>query len=202
MIVVARVVFLCKCSTDVDASLVGQNVETASEHPLRLLRGDDRHFALLDAKHHGEEHLADFRTRLARGEYWLVGTQRDRIVTYTWLHVRRRCAYPYLPGCTFELPADFGYGYDAWTVPELRGVGLRRRVFAAELAILRNLYRKSWQASFFVAHQLDGARRSLGRIGIDVVPLWRIALGRDRRLAWDALAEHGGVRPACECDAV
>src|SRR5581483_3427199 len=126
------------------------------------------------------------RARLARGEHWMVGLVDDRIVTYTWLHGRPTCEYPYLPGCTFNLSADTGYGYDAWTPPDLRGGGLRRRAFLEELHILRALG-KNWEASYFVKHQLDGATRSLGKVGIVIEPLWRVTLQRDKRLAVENL---------------
>jgi hypothetical protein len=108
--------------------------------------------------------------------------------------VRDRCEYPYLPGCAFALPPSFGYGYDAWTPPELRGAGLRRLAFAEELRVLSAAGR-AWEASYFVAHQLDGARRSLAQAGIAVVPLWRITLAADRRLRAERLLDEPGVHP-------
>jgi hypothetical protein len=44
---------------------------------------------------------------------------------------------------------------------------------------------KRWEASFFVAHQLDGARRSLARAGVELVPLWRVTLGPRRRVSFE-----------------
>ncbi len=189
MIVLAREVFLCKCSTDVDDDLDGVD-------SLRFVDGAEHHLRLLDPVHHGDDHLADFRSRLARGERWLLGLLGDRLATYTWMHTRSRCEYPYLPGCAFLLPEDFGYGYDAWTPPDLRGLGLRRRAFAEELRRLRALG-KSSEASFFVAHQLEGARRSLAVAGIGIVPLWRVALGCSSRPVSERLTdESDGIRPA------
>src|SRR5579875_1361308 len=104
MIVFAREVFLCKCSTDVPATDAGDGLT----RELRFLRGGTEHLRLLDPAHHNAEHVADFRARLARGEHWLLGLLGDRVATYTWLHTRARCEYPYLPGCAFDLPDDFG----------------------------------------------------------------------------------------------
>ncbi len=192
MIVLAREVFLCKCSTVVAASRVADDLV----RPVRFVRGREEHLAALDPVHHGADHVWDLRARLARGETWMLGLTGEGVATYTWLHGRATCEYPYLPGCAFDLPADFGFGYDAWTPPELRGAGLRRRAFVEELAWLR-ADGKRWEASFFVAHQLDGARRSLALAGIDVVPLWRVALGAGRRLRVERLEDHPGVTPRC-----
>ena len=204
MIVFAREVFLCKCSTEVrgrapDSPALAPPAADAGAAPpdaasLEFVLGGEDDLASLDPVHHGDQHLADFRARFARGEQWLIGLLGGRIATYTWLHTRPRCEYPYLPGSAFDLPSDFGYGYDAWTPPELRGSGLRRRAFVEELRVLRGM-NKTWEASYFVAHQLEGARRSLARVGVDIFPLWRIALGRDRRVTCRKLAEHEGVRP-------
>jgi hypothetical protein len=187
MIVLAREVFLCKCSTDVRSERGGQPTDAC----LRFVAGAPAHVDLLDREHHTGEHAEDFLARLARGEYWLLGLLGERIATYTWLHTRPRCSYPYLPGCEFGLSDDYGYGYDAWTLPGLRGGGLRRLAFVEELRVLASLGR-AWEASFFVAHQLEGASRSLARADITIVPLWRVALGRDRRLQADRL-EKGGA---------
>jgi hypothetical protein len=191
VIVFAREVFLCKCSTEVPPS----EPDDAIARELRFVRGGEEHLPLLDPAHHNAEHVADFRARLARGEHWLLGLMGGRLATYTWLHTRRRCEYPYLPGCAFELPDDYGYGYDAWTPPELRGAGLRRRAFAEELRTLQATGR-AWEASYFVAHQIEGAHRSLALAGIAVVPLWRITLAPGRRLRADALMPHPGPAPA------
>jgi hypothetical protein len=54
-----------------------------------------------------------------------------------------------------------------------------------------------WEASFFVKHQLEGAKRSLGKVGIDVVPLWRVQLQRDRKLSFEELVPGDtSTRPA------
>jgi len=193
MIVLAREVFLCKCSTALEAPPRDDGHDGGTPN-LRFFCGDLSHLPLLDPAHHGDEHVRDFRQRLARGETWLLGMRGGRVATYTWLHDRDMCAYPYLPGCAFDLPADTAFGYDAWTPPQLRGGGLRRSAFVAELRLLADRG-KAWEASFFVAHQLEGARRSLGLVGITVVPVWRVALGRDRRLSLTSLADSGGITP-------
>jgi hypothetical protein len=199
MIVLAREVFLCKCATDT----VGEpNGEMSSERDgdrtddLRFVSGGEAELDRLDPRSHNGKHIDDFRARLARGEHWLVGLGNEQIVTYTWLHTRPRCEYPYLPGCAFALPAVFGYGYDAWTIPELRSRGLRRRAFVEELRMLAGRG-KVWEASFFVAHQIEGARRSLAQARVAIVPLWRVRLGRDRIPRAEVLAEEEteGVRP-------
>jgi hypothetical protein len=124
-----------------------------------------------------------------------VGDADGKIVTYTWLHTRSQVSYPSLPGCVFEVAADVGYGYDAWTPPELRGAGLRRRAFLEELHVLARLGRR-WEASFFVKHQLEGATRSLALVGIEVVPLWRVTVNRDKTLNAEQLREDSSTRPA------
>jgi hypothetical protein len=193
MIVLAREVFLCKCATDVVDVNDAPAMDGASRD-LRFVRGDVDQLALLDPSHHTPEHVCELRARLERGEIWLVGALGSRVATYTWLHTRASCEYPYLPGCAFDLPVEHAFGYDAWTAPDLRGVGLRRRAFVEELRWLRSLG-KRWESSFFVAHQLDGARRSLGLAGVQIAPVWRVALGHDRRLVFERLRDEPGITP-------
>ena len=183
MIVLAREVFVCRCSTDVPMP----------ETDLKFRRGTEADLALLNDEHD----KAQLRERLDRDEWWVIGAKDDRIVTYTWLHTRDRIDYPYLPGCTFAVDGEVGYGYDAWTPPELRGGGLRRACFAHELGVLKSLGRK-WEASFFVKHQLEGATRSLAKVGIVIEPLWRVRLKADKSLDVEKLTEDGtkSVRPA------
>jgi hypothetical protein len=210
MIVLAREVFLCKCSTEVlpegrptarrvPSTQVRTSAPNDAPGDLCFVRGTAEHLPLLDSVHHSPTHLAELRQRLARGESWLLGLQGSRAATYTWLHTRATCEYPYLPGCAFELPADHGFGYDAWTSPEARGSGLRRRAFVEELRWLDEVG-KRWESSFFVAHQLAGAQRSLARVGVKIIPLWRVALGRDRRITLERLCneEEPGLRPCAE----
>ena len=198
MIVFAREVFVCKCSTDVPREDPEAN-ELARQ--MRFVKGGEAEIARLDPAHHNAEHVADFRARLARGEHWMVGLVADRILTYTWLHSRSSCDYPYLPGCTFNLAKNVGYGYDAWTPPDLRGGGLRRSAFLEELHIL-SAKGLAWEASYFVKHQLEGASRSLGKVGIVIAPLWRVTLNAKRRLALENLAPgDASTTPAFETTA-
>jgi hypothetical protein len=192
VIVLAREVFVCKCGTDVP-----REDPSATEEVKRVVwvQGNNEHLSILPPEHHSAEHVDELRARLARGEHWVLGLLDDKVVSYTWLHKRRRIEYPYLPGCVFETADDVGYGYDAWTPPELRGGGLRRRGFQEELHVLKTMGCK-WEASFFVKHQLDGATRSLAKVGIQIVPLWRVQLQRDRKLSFDDLAPgDGSTRP-------
>jgi len=184
VIVLAREVFVCKCSTDVprEDPTAGEQVRA-----VRWLQGGEAELAILDPEHHNPEHVAELRQRLQRGEYWMVGQLDTRIVTYTWLHKRPKIDYPYLPGCSFDIATDVGYGYDAWTPPDLRGGGLRRRGFLEELFVLRTVLGCAWETSFFVKHQLEGATRSLGKAGIEIIPLWRARLERDRKLSFENL---------------
>ncbi len=125
---------------------------------MRFAKGSLDDLERLDPAHHNADHVAELAQRLARDEHWLIGDADGKIVTYTWLHTRSEVSYPSLPGCTFTVAPDVGYGYDAWTPPELRGAGLRRRAFLEELHVLERLGMK-WEASFFVKHQLEGATR-------------------------------------------
>ena len=190
MIVLAREVFLCKCSTETTEldSLVRAT-------PLTFVLGGSAHMGLLDRQHHGPARCSEFGARLARGERWLVGLVGERVATYTWLHTRPSCAYPYLRGCEFILPVRYAYGYDAWTAPDLRGLGYRLRAFHFELGVLKACG-KAWEASFFIASQLAGAQRSLSRAAIDVVPLWRVALGPKRSVVAEELQPQSDVLPA------
>lgn len=194
MIVFAREVFVCKCSTrvpDDDPNAEGIAKET------RFFKGTEADLARLDRAHHNDAHRGELRQRLARGEHWVLGEAGGRIVTYTWLHERREIRYPSMPGCVFHVADDVGYGYDAWTPPDLRGGGLRRRAFLEELHVLERMG-KHWEASFFVKHQIEGARRSLGLVGITIAPLYRVAVRRDKSLEVERLAAEGdeSVRPA------
>jgi hypothetical protein len=193
MIVLAREVFLCACSTDVPAAAA--TADDGLSRELAFVRGGEDHLRLLDPEHHAPDQVNDMRARLARGETWLVGLLSSRIATYTWLHTRPACEYPYLPGCAFDLPADHGYGYDAWTTPSLRNAGLRRRAFVEELRWLQALGKRR-EASFFVSHQLAGATRSLALAGVHVVPLWRVVLRNDRGASFERLRDDApGISP-------
>jgi hypothetical protein len=187
MIVFAREVFVCKVAT-VPEVVEGNEPFNEMAKRMVVVKGGEAEIAKLDREHHNDEHIVDFRARLARGEHWMVCLDGDKIVTYTWLHTRDECEYPYLPGCKFKLAPPIGYGYDAWTPPDLRGGGLRRRAFLEELKILHD-YGKAWEASYFVKHQLEGATRSLAKVGIHVIPLWHVKLKADKSLAVEKIAK-------------
>ncbi len=104
------------------------------------------------------------------------------------MSIARDFDYVELPGCRFALRADVAYGHGAWTPPSLRGRGYRRRAFLEELRWLRQIDKK-WEASVFIAAQLEPARRSLAPVGIRVEPLWRVTYGRDRRAAFERLGD-------------
>jgi hypothetical protein len=184
MLLVSRTLFACKCSTnarrdDPDASDEARKV--------RWVRGGEEHLGLLSSDDHRPDQIDELRARLQRGEYWVLGLLGDRVASYTWLHTRDVIDFPYLPGCTFRVAVDVGYGYDAWTPPDLRGAGIRRRGFLEELHVLEQMG-MGWEASFFVDSQIEGAQRSLGKVGIEVVPLWRVHLEHDRSLTIEQLA--------------
>ncbi len=191
MIVLGREVYVCKCSTDVP--LDDPNASPEAKR-VRWVKGTAADLARLPKEHHNAEHVEELRARLARGEHWVLGLDgeaQDRVVSYTWLHTRKVIDYPYLPGCTFETADDVGYGYDAWTPPELRGAGLRRVGFLVELNVLKAQGIK-WEASFFVKHQLEGATRSLGKAGIQIVPLWKVRLEKRDALSFQELVPGDG----------
>ena len=191
MLVFAREVFVCKCSTDVirrDPSATGLAAR------VQFSKGTEADIDRVDRKHHGDEDISQMKQRLERGDHWMVGEVDGAIVAYTWLHHRDRAAYPSLPGCEVRLRSDTGYGYDAWTDPDLRGHGLRRVGFLEELNVLADWGLK-WEASFFVKHQLEGASRSLGQVGIEVVPIWRVWLKSDRTLGAEHLIDDDAAVP-------
>lgn len=193
MLVFAREVFVCKCPTEVPET---DPVAEGMAAQVQFSRGGETDLGRLDREHHGDEDIRQMRERLARGDYWMIGEVDRRIVSYTWLYRGGTAAYPSLPGCEIRLRSDTGYGYDAWTPPDLRGHGLRRVGFLAELNILRREWGLAWEASFFVKHQLEGATRSLGQVGIAVIPLWRIWLQADRTLAAERLADDDAAVPS------
>jgi hypothetical protein len=182
---ISREVFVCKCSTDVRLDDPDASEEVAN---VKWLRGGEEHLSLLSESDHKPAQIDELRARLARGEYWVLGLAGTRVVSYTWLHTRDVIDFPYLPGCTFRVAAGVGYGYDAYTPPDLRGGGLRRRGFLDELRVLKEMG-MAWEASFFVQHQIEGARRSLGKVGIEIVPLWRVHLEHGNKLSFDRIAE-------------
>lgn len=171
-----REVFVCKCSTGVPAA---DPAGSGAALRIRWLRGSEDDLAMLDPAHHGHDDREHMRARLARGRYWHIGEVDGRIATFTWLHHDDRAAYPFLPGCELRLRGDTGYGYEAWTHPELRNLGLRRAAFLEELRVLRRTWGLAWEASVFVDRQLEGGTRSLAQAGVAVIPLWRVWMEPD-----------------------
>ena len=193
VLVFAREVFVCKCSTDV-MRLDPNAGELAKQ--LEFIEGTKADLDRLPVEHHSDDAKAELEQRLDRGEYWMLGQIDGRIATYTWLHKRDIATYPSLPGCDITLSDDTGYGYDAWTPPELRGKGLRRSAFLEELWVLKNRLECNWEASFFVKHQLEGATKSLGSVGIEIIPTWRVWYNKQRTLEAELILEDDVARPA------
>lgn len=174
----AREIFVCVVSTDVP------DEDPPSRDALRFRSGDAADLARL-----GDDDAAALaREALARGDRWLLGEIGSAIATWTFLSIARNFEYPALPGCRFALRADVAYGYGAWTPPSLRRRGYRRCAFLEELRWLRQIDKK-WEASVFVAAQLEPARRNLGSVGLVVEPLWRVVYGRDRRPVYERLGD-------------
>jgi len=178
MFELAREAFVCACATSVPDD------DPPATRALAFRLGDDADLSRL--ADHDAAAQAAMQEHLRRGDRWLIGELDGAIVTYTFLSLGRSFEYPALPGCAFSLRADVGYGHGAWTPPALRNRGYRRRAFLEELRWLRTNDKK-WEASVFIAPQLDPARRSLAGVGIVVEPLWRLEYGRDRRLACERL---------------
>jgi hypothetical protein len=181
----ARELFVCACATDIPDG----DAPDASALRFRFGGADD----LGRLEDHDAPTLATMQAHLLRGDRWLLGERDGLIVTYTFLSLAQKFQYPGLPGCTFSLRADVAYGHGAWTPPSLRGRGYRRRAFVEELRWLRTNDKK-WEASVFIAPQLDPARRSLATAGIVVEPLWHVEYGRDRRLSLERLVPAGDDR--------
>ena len=69
---------------------------------------------------------------------------------------------------------------------------LSMAAFLEELDILRR-WGKQWEASVFIKQQIEGANRSLAKVGIEIVPLWRVEYGRDRQLHAEPLRQSPGA---------
>ena len=176
----ARELFVCVASTDVP------DADPPGNQALRFRQGGPADLARL--ADHDDAARAAMRAHLDRGERWLLGEVDGELVTWTFLSIARDFAYPALPGCRFALRADVAYGHDAFTPPARRGRGYRRRAFLEELRWLRQIDKK-WEASVFIAAQLEPARRSLAPAGIVVEPVWRVSYSRDRRAAFERLGD-------------
>ena len=177
-----REVYICKCST----SVTDENPADAQLQKMHFSQGREFDLARLSPQYHTTETLAEMGRRLQRGEYWMLGEVDGEIVTYTWLIKGPQFTYEYLPNCTFKLREDTAYGYGAWTPDHLRGHGYRRRAFLEELRILES-WGKKWEASVFIKQQMEGAKRSLGLVGIEIVPLWKVVYTRQRTLTAEPL---------------
>jgi hypothetical protein len=178
-----REVYVCKTTTSVS----DENPHDPLLDKMHFVQGREFDLARLSPQYHTVETLNEMRNRLQRGEYWMVGEVDHEIVTYTWLIHGAQFTYEYLPHCTFKLREDTGYGYGAWTPDHLRGHGYRRRAFLEELRILRS-WDKKWEASVFIKQQMEGAKRSLSLVGIEIVPLWKVTYTRQRTLIAEPLA--------------
>lgn len=182
MVNFAREVFVSVCPTRVPEKVADAG-EMASK--LQFRKGTEADLERLDPEEHKSEYLEQAKSRFA-DHHWLLGEVEGEIVTYTWLHQKGRESYRFLPGCEIAIGDSCGYGYDAWTPPKYRGKGLRRVAFLEELNILKS-WGLQYEASFFVKHQLEGATRSLGSVGIEVIPVWRVTVNRDRSLSAELL---------------
>ena len=189
----SREVYVCKCSTDVRMDDPDENGDVRR---LRFLAGGEADLARLDRAYHTDLYVKEITERVRRGEYWMIGELDGTIVTYTFLVRGPQFEYSYLPGCAFQMNTETAYGYGAWTPDHLRGRGFRRRAFLEELRILRS-WGKKWEASVFIKQQMDGARRSLGQVGIEPLPLWKVVYTRRRTLEAERLGtpDDDCVRP-------
>lgn len=180
MMAFSRVAYICKCPTRVTADPdVSGDVVVRTGH-----QGD---LARLPPEVLPPGRLRILQERLEAGEILVVGESAGRIASCTWLRRGGAFTLHHLPERGFRLAPDVGYGYDAWTDPALRGRGIRRAVFAEELRILEFLG-VAWEVSYFVDHQLDGGRRNLARIGVPLVPLWKVAVRPGGAVALTALS--------------
>ena len=192
MMAFSRVAYVCKVPTQISAQAGSDasgriRVRTGGEPDIDRLPTE-----LLSAG--GRERL---QRRLADGELFVIGELEGRLCSSTWLRPGGVFSLHHLPGKAFRLADGIGYGHDAWTLPELRGRGLRLAVFAEELRILARLG-LAWEVSYFVDHQLDGGRRNLARIGVPLTPLWKIRVRPDGTLSLTALSEDSSVTPRFE----
>lgn len=187
MMAFSRVAYVCQCPTRVSDP-------PTLDADLAVRRGDEADLARLPEELLPPGRLERLRARLRAGEIFVFGEHEGRVVSCTWLRRTGTFALHGLSDCLFRLAENAGYGYDAWTDPALRGRGLRRAVFAEELRILASLG-AAWEVSYFVDHQLDGGRRNLAKIGVPLVPLWKITALPGGRAALTPLAERCAATP-------
>ena len=179
----SREVYVVKCSTEVRDDNPDEDPDVQR---MRFIKGGACDIARLDRQYHDDKIIGEIGERIVRGEHWMVGDLDGTIVTYTFLVRAAEFTYGLLPGCTFSMRGDTAYGYGAWTPNHLRGKGFRRRAFLEELRILRG-WGCGWEASVFIKQQMEGATRSLARVGIDLLPLWKVVYQRDRSLKAERL---------------
>jgi GNAT superfamily N-acetyltransferase len=191
MMAFSRVAYVCKCPTrDGDPA----PPEGGLPERVRVRTG-----TIADVDHLPEDvcppgNAPRLRARFDAGETFVVGEIEDHVVSCTWLRSGGAFALHHLPGRSFRLAEGVGYGYDAWTHPAFRGRGIRRAVFAEELRILAQLG-CAWEVSYFVAPQIDGGRRNLGRIGVPLVELWKVTAFPDGSVALAELSQDGAATP-------
>jgi hypothetical protein len=186
----SREVFVCKCATGTREPV------TSDTDAARMVfsQGRQRDLARLSPEYHDKRILADIHARLCRGEYWLIGVLGDAIVTYAFLISGPIFRYPYLPGCSFEMRADTGYGHGSWTPGPLHGRGFRRRAFVETLRVLRQ-WGKQWEACVFAAQRLERAIRLYSLVNIEIIPLWKVTYTDERTLVAEPLRDDDCVRP-------
>jgi hypothetical protein len=192
MMAFSRVAYVCKVPTQVTAR-AGQDVSGG----IRVRTGGEPDIDRLPAEMLSGGGRERLQGRLADGELFIVGDLEGRLCSSTWLRPGGVFSLHHLPGKSFRLGDGVGYGHDAWTLPEVRGRGLRLAVFAEELRILARLG-LGWEVSYFVDHQLEGGRRNLARIGVPLTALWKIRVRPDGSLALTALSEDSSVTPRFE----
>jgi GNAT superfamily N-acetyltransferase len=191
MMAFSRVAYVCKCPTEGAAPGPPDQGEPEC---VRVRRGTIADVDRLPADASPPERAGRLRARLEAGEIFLVGEIAGRIGSCTWLRRGGGFALHHLPGRSFRLAEGVGYGHDAWTDPALRGRGIRRAVFAEELRVLARLG-CAWEVSYFVAPQLEGGRRNLGRIGVPLVELWKVTARPDGTVALAELSRDGAATP-------
>ncbi len=190
MIPLAREVFVVKCATEV--------AREAPPAGLRFKRGSEQDLARLAPVEESDATAAEeLRARLQNGDHWVLGELDGAIATWGWLHTRERIDYPWLHGCAFDVSSDAGFSFDAWTSPALRDRGLRRQAALEENRVLAALGKK-WNVAFYVVHQLEAAKKSLAKVGIELVPLWRVSVENRKALRLERLApkEDATAKPA------
>ena len=186
MMAFSRVVYVCKAPTG------GARPERVDG--LEVRAGTVADVDRLPAEISPPGRAVELRARIEDGETLVVGEAQGRIVSCTWIRRGGSFCIHHLPGRWFRLAEGVGYGYDAWTDPAMRGRGFRHAVFAEELRMLARLG-CAWEVSYFVTPQLEGGRRTLARIGVPLVELWRVTARPDGSVALAELSRDGGVTP-------